>query len=253
MREQEPGSTAVRETAVLDGRVRLLQPIRGYRAGLDAALLAAACDAAEGERVLEAGCGVGAALLAAALRQPAADFVGVERDGAALELALRNIELNGLGGRVAAAGADVAQPFRALMMPRFDLAMSNPPYFDDPDALRAPDPTRRGAWISDPGLARWCGFMLEGVRDGGRLLLVHRADRLPDLLAALAPKAGALQVRPVHAFADAPAKRVLVRAIRGGRAPFRLLPPLILHDRSGPKHTPEAEALLRGRTALSWT
>jgi tRNA1(Val) A37 N6-methylase TrmN6 len=63
---------AITENTVLDGRVRLLQPERGYRAGMDAALLAAACEAADGARVLEAGCGVGAALLAAASRWPAA-------------------------------------------------------------------------------------------------------------------------------------------------------------------------------------
>ena len=65
---------------VLDGRVRLRQPQRGYRAGVDAALLAAACDAADGARVIEAGCGAGGALLAAAARRPGARFVGVERD-----------------------------------------------------------------------------------------------------------------------------------------------------------------------------
>ena len=68
------------EDAVLNGRVRLRQPLAGYRAGMDAALLAAACDAAPGQRVIEAGCGVGGALLAAATRRPRARFVGLERD-----------------------------------------------------------------------------------------------------------------------------------------------------------------------------
>src|ERR1700758_4781609 len=91
---------AISENAVLDGRVQLLQPERGYRAGLDAALLAAACDAQPGERVLEVGCGVGGALLAAAARRPQASFLGVERSPEALELARRNIALNGLAERV---------------------------------------------------------------------------------------------------------------------------------------------------------
>jgi tRNA1(Val) A37 N6-methylase TrmN6 len=53
-------------------------------------------------------------------------------------------------------------------------------------------------------------------------------------------------------FADQPAKRVLVRAIKSGKAPLRLLPPLILHDREGGKHTPEVEAILRGEAAVDW-
>src|SRR3569833_4374249 len=88
------------EDRLLGGRVRLLQPAKGYRAGMDAALLAAACDARTGERVLDVGCGPGAVLLQAAVRRPDARFSGLERDAVALELARRGVELNGLQERV---------------------------------------------------------------------------------------------------------------------------------------------------------
>jgi tRNA1(Val) A37 N6-methylase TrmN6 len=240
------------EDRVLDGRVRLRQPARGYRAGLDAALLAAACDAAPGARVIEAGCGAGGALLAAALRRPGARFTGVERDPAALALARENIALNGLEDRVEAVAGDVALRFAGLGLPVFDAAMANPPFFDDPDALRGPAAERRGAWLADDGLEAWIGFLSKAVREGGTITLIHRADRLADILALLAPKAGSAQVRPVLPFADQPAKRVLVRAIKSGKAPMRILPALILHDREGAKHTGEAEAILRGEAALAW-
>ena len=242
----------ISENAMLDGRVRLLQPKRGYRAGLDAALLAAACDAGAGARVLEAGCGPGAALLAAAARRPQARFTGLERDPQAAALARRNVALNALNGRVDILEGDVAQGFQALGLAPFDAALANPPFFDDPAALRAPAPERRGAWMADDGLAAWTAFLLKAVREGGTLTIIHRADRLGDILGLLAPKAASAQVRPVHPFADQPAKRVLVRAVKTGKAPLRLLPPLILHDRSGGKHTAEAEAILRGEAALAW-
>jgi tRNA1(Val) A37 N6-methylase TrmN6 len=244
---------AITENAALDGRVRLLQPTRGYRAGLDAALLAAACDAGPGDRVLEAGCGAGAALLTAAVRRSEARFTGLERDPAAAALARRNVELNGLEGRVEVLEGDVARGFRALGQPAFDAVMANPPFFDDPGALRAPSPERRGAWMADDGLGGWVNFLVKAVREGGAVTLIHRADRLADLLALLTPKTGSIQVRPVHPFADAPAKRVLVRAVKTGRAPLRLLAPLVLHERGGAKHTPQVEAILRGRAALDWS
>src|SRR3954453_8341278 len=100
--------TDTTEDRVLDGRVSLRQPVRGYRAGLDAALLAAACDAGPGRRVIEAGCGAGGALLAAAARRPQARFTGVERDPDALALALANIAANGMEDRVEAIAGDVA-------------------------------------------------------------------------------------------------------------------------------------------------
>jgi tRNA1(Val) A37 N6-methylase TrmN6 len=243
---------AVTEDRLLDGRLTLRQPARGYRAGVDAALLAAACDAKPGERVLEAGCGPGAVLLAAAARRPDVAFTGVERDPAALALARENIAANKLSDRVSVISGDVGQRFASLDLPPFDAALANPPFFDDASALRAPAPERRGAWIADDGLAAWAGFLLKAVREGGTLTLIHRADRLADLLAALAPKAGSFQVRPVHPFADAPAKRVLLRAVKTGKAPLQLLPPLVLHDRGGGKHRPEVEAILRGSAALTW-
>lgn len=241
------------EAALMGGRARLRQPLRGYRAGLDAALLAAVVEAGPGERVLEAGCGAGGALVQAALRNPGAAFVGVERDGAALALARSNLALNDLEARARALPGDVGAGFRALGLERFDAAFANPPFFDDPAALRAPSPERRGAWMADDGLAAWCAFLLAAVRDGGRVTMVHRADRLADLLAGLGAKAGSLAVRPVHPFPDAPAKRVLVRAVRGGRGPLRLLPALVLHAQDASGFTPEADALLRGQAALSWT
>lgn len=247
-----PGPLAVTEDAVLNGRVKLRQPVTGYRAGMDAALLAAACDAAPGDRVIEAGCGVGGALLAAAVRRPGARFVGVERDSAAVELARGNVGLNALADRVEIVAGDVERGFRALDLPVFDAVISNPPFFDDPAALRAPAPEKSGAWMADGGLKAWTGFCLKAVREGGTITLIHRADRLADLLALLAPKAGSFRIRPIAPFADAPAKRVIVRAIKTGKAPLVLLPPLVLHEREGSGHSAAAEAVLRGDAALGW-
>ena len=250
--DENPKLSGIEENRVLGARVRLLQPERGYRAGLDAALLAAACDAACGERILEAGCGAGAALLAAAVRRPDSHFVGVERDPAALDLCRRNIELNDLAARVQTFPGDVATGFRSLGLEPFDVAMANPPFFDDPGALRGPAPERAGAWLADTGLEGWCAFLAKAVREGGRIVMIHRADRLADILAGLTGKCGSFRIRPIQPYADEPAKRVLVRAVKTGKAPLMLLPPLVMHDRSGAKHTAEAEAILRGEADLGW-
>jgi tRNA1(Val) A37 N6-methylase TrmN6 len=246
------GVGEINENRSLGGRVRLLQPSRGYRAGLDASLLAAACDAQAGERVLDVGCGVGAVFLAAAVRRPQTRFWGLERDSEALELARRNIALNGLEDRAEALAWAVERGFARLGLQPFDGVLCNPPFFDEPSRLRAPHPKRLGAYMADAGLKAWTDLLLKAVREGGSITLIHRADRLADLLALLAPKAGSFRIRPVHPFADEPAKRVLLRAIKTGKAPLQLLPPLVLHDRSGAKHTPEAEAILRGEADLSW-
>lgn len=238
----------VAESALLGGRVRLLQPVKGYRAGMDAALLAAAVAAEPGQRVIEAGCGAGAVLMQIAARRPGASLTGLERDPAMVALARENAVLNSAEASILE--GDVAAGFRALDLPPFDWAVSNPPFFDDPGALRAPAEGKRGAWMADDGLKAWTTFLLKSVREGGRIVVIHRADRLADLLALLGETAGSFAVRGVHPHADEPAKRVLVQAIKTGKAPLRLLPPLVLHDRSDAKHTVEAEAVLRGEAAL---
>ena len=243
-----PQAVEIVENALLGGRVRLRQPTKGYRAGMDAALLAAAAGVQAGERVVEAGCGAGAVLMQLAARAPGVILTGVERDPAMAALARENAALNGAEATVL--DGDVAAGFRALGLEPFDRAISNPPFFDDPGALRAPSPGKHGAWMADDGLAAWTRFLLKAVREGGRIVVIHRADRLGDLLALLGETAGSFSVRPIHPHADEPAKRVLVQAVKTGRAPLRLLPPLVLHDRSGGKHTPEAEAILRGEAAL---
>jgi tRNA1(Val) A37 N6-methylase TrmN6 len=241
---------AVTEDRILGGRVLLRQPAKGYRAGLDAALLAAACDAGPEDRVLEPGCGVGAVMLAAAARRPGARFLGLERDAEAVRLAQLNIAGNAFADRVGVLTGEVAG--RSPAGAPFDAALCNPPFFDAPAQLRAPHPTKAGAWMADDGLPAWVRFLTRSVREGGTLTLIHRADRLADLLALLAPKAGGVQIRPIHPFADAPASRVLVRAVKTGKAPLRLLPALVLHERGGAKHAPEAEAILRGEADLPW-
>ena len=237
----------------LGGRLTLAQPKRGYRAGMDAALLAATCDARPGQRVVEAGCGVGAALLSAAVRRAESRFVGIERDAEALALCRGNIVANGLGGRVEALEGDVGMKLSALGLEPFDAALANPPFFDDADAIRGPAPEREGAWIAEGGLQAWTRFLLKAVREGGTITMIHRADRLADILALLCKGAGSFRVRPVHPFSDEPAKRVVVRAVKTGKAPLVLLPPLILHDRSGGKHTAEADAIMLGEADLAWT
>jgi tRNA1(Val) A37 N6-methylase TrmN6 len=241
----------ITEDALLDGRVSFRQFRDGYRAGMDAALLAAACDARPGDRVLDLGCGAGAVMLAAAARRPGARFVGLERDEATVALARENIAANGMDDRVMAQVFDLAAPLSKLGLPPFDAALANPPFFDDPAALRGPAHAKRGAWLADAGLEGWMMVLIRAVREGGTITLVHRADRLGDILGALAAKAGSVRIRPVQPKAGAPAKRVIVRAIKTGKAPLVLLPALILHDDSGGKHTAEAEAIFRGG-ALGW-
>ena len=238
---------------LVGGRLALWQPRRGYRAATDPVLLAAAVMARPGQRVLELGCGGGAALLALGLRVPELALSGVERQPAYAELARRNAAENALPAEITC--ADLTLLPAGLRRP-FDHVLMNPPWFDPADPA-ATDPGRDTAQREDTPLADWLRSGLARLAPGGWLTLIHRAARLPDILAALTPGSGAISVRPLAPRAGRPAGRVILQARKGARGPFRLLAPLVLHD--GPSHLRDGEdfsaaarVVLRDGGSLGW-
>jgi tRNA1(Val) A37 N6-methylase TrmN6 len=234
----------VTEDRLLDGALLLRQSAKGYRAGADALLLAAAV--APGAELLEAGCGPGAALLAAARRLPEARLTGIERDPAAAALARHNAAANGLAERVAILEGDVFGDIPQT----FEGIFCNPP-FADAGAGRAPSPGRQGARVSEHPIGAWVARLSNHLVGGGVLTLIHRADRLAALIAGFEGRLGGVTIYPVRPRAGAPASRVLMRGVKGSRAPLALLKGLDLHDASG-AFTPEADAVFRGKASIDW-
>lgn len=234
--------------ALLGGKVHLLQRRRGHRAGTDAVLLGHLADpAALGEGVVaDVGAGTGAVGLMLAARAASAQVVLVERDPGLVALARRNIDLNGLGERVRAAEADLFAPRSRAALglgPGADWVLTNPPYLEAGQGRPSPDPGRAAAHVlSEAGLHGWLRACAALVRPGGRLGLVHRADRLAECLAALTPGFGAVTLRPVHPRDGIAAHRILIAAVKGSRAPLSVLPPLVLHRVDG-AFTDEAAVL----------
>lgn len=233
------GRQATTEDRLLGGRVLLRQPAGGYRAAIDPVLLAATIPAGEGDRVLDMGCGVGAAALCLAVRIPGCLLTGVELQPALAGLARSNATANGLEGRMAVIEGDIASAPAGL----FDHAMANPPFLDR--GTRAPDASKAAANMEgEVDLAGWIAAAARAVKPKGWLTMIHRADRLDAVCAALAPRFGAVAILPVWPKAGQPARRVLVRARLGARSPASLHPGLMLHRPEG-GFTPEAEAILR--------
>ena len=244
---------AITEDRFLDGRLVLSQPARGHRIGTDALLLAATTPPAG--RICDLGSGVGAVGLALLLRG-AREAVLVERDPRFAALARANIARGGFGDAAGLAELDLFD--RASMLAEvnladqsFDAVTTNPPFDQSLRGRRSPHPLKQAAHAMAGGdLGDWLRVAARLIRDGGALTLIHRADRLAEVLAALPKRLGGVAVRPVQPQAGAAATRILVMAIAGSRAPLSLLPPLVLHDAEG-GFTPEAELLHRGRAALA--
>ncbi len=241
------------EDAILGGRLRIRQPARGYRVNVDTLLLAAAVEAPAGARLAEAGCGVGAALLSVALRASDARLLGIERDTNMAALARENVALNAMSERVEIVTGDALERSANLgaNLGVFDGVFFNPP-FDEPGEGRAPAEARRHAHIAEAPIDAWIAALADRLSGGAALTLIHRAAKLPEILAALDGRLGGAELIPIHPRSGEAAKRILVRARKGSRAPLRIHPGLTLHDASGAKYTPAIEAVLRGEAQIAW-
>lgn len=249
---------ALRTDAFLGGRLQLRQPASGHRAGTDAVLLSAAAPADFSGLALDVGAGVGAAGLALAALWSSARIGLIESDPETAALASENIILNGLSARGAVFEADVlsaaSRRGAGLEDEKAGLVITNPPFFDPRRTRLSPDPARRRAHAmpreAPRALASWIAASLALLQPGGLLVMIHRPEALREILEALAGRAGATTILPIHPRSASPATRILVRGRKGSRAPLSIAQPLILHDEHG--FTDTAETLHRGAASIAW-
>jgi tRNA1(Val) A37 N6-methylase TrmN6 len=232
----------------LEQALRITQPAKGYRAGIDAVLLGAAASANENsKKIAELGSGVGVAILSAIWRLKSNEInaLAIEKDGKYFELLQQNIVDNGFEN-ILAQNIDGLKPHSQIEN-KFDLVISNPPFFDDNSTIRDPDMARQSAYIIGQPLEKWIIAMLRLCYAKGDILIIHRADRMTDILNALKNRAGDVRILPIHPKTTQNANRIIVRAKKASKAPTQILPSLFLRDiENDGAYLPEIDRLCRG-------
>ena len=243
----------VTEDLLLGGRVRLLQPAKGHRAGTDAVLLAASAPVRPGDVVMDVGAATGAVGLMVAERRAGRPLrLRGARSRLSPNSAAETAGTTMSTGEVAVADVlDKASRLAAGLRPESaDLVLTNPPFLEEGQARISPDTGRAAAHaLPAGGLESWLKACTGLLKPKGRLVLIHRADRISECLEILETWLGGLEIRFVHPDADRPAIRVLLSGVKGSRAPLTILPPLVLNGPDG-RFTPQAEALHRGEATL---
>jgi tRNA1(Val) A37 N6-methylase TrmN6 len=246
---------SVTRDAFLGGRLTLSQPARGFRAGLDSVLLGAAV--AEGRKtLLDLGSGVGTAALVALVHNPGLRATLAEQNADMVALAEINAVDNGLADRAQVVAADVIGPAadrRAAGIAEngYDAVIANPPFFAD--GTLAADAGRAGARHMDAAaLDLWIKAAAGAAAAGGEVIFIYPAASLAPLLAGFTQRFGAVTVLPLIPRRDEPVSRVLVRGIKGSRAPLTLLASRALHELEERAFAPEFEAIFRGTARLVW-
>ncbi len=235
----------------LGGRLHLWQPKAGYRAATDPVLLAAFVSATAGQSVLDLGCGAGAAILCLMRRAEIRGY-GIEIQNDYAQLARRNAIENGMGLTVF--DGDIRTMPAELRAMSFDHAICNPPFYAA-ETHSGPRDTGRDMAHRGVDLREWIDAGLRRLVADGWFSIIHRAERLGEILAAFDGRAGGIRVLPIAPREGRAAGRVLVGAQKGSKADMTLLAPLVMHDGAvhatdGDDYTARARGILREMHAI---
>src|SRR5262245_49008865 len=246
----DPPPASFTEDAFLGGRLKILQPRKGFRAGIDSVLLAASIPCSQGEVLFEAGMGAGVAALCVAARVPAVHITGVEIALGYATMAEQNVRRNGFAGSIRVIHGDVKNVLRRDLADwpvhgSFSHAFANPPFFEDGTMTPSPDILKAMATRFAPDdIELWLKALNVMLVPRGTATLIYRSENLDRLLAAMQGRFGDILVAPVRGRDDMAASRVVVQGVKGSRGPLQILPGLVLHSR-GAQFTPQAEGILR--------
>ena len=251
--KQQTLPSSLTDDAFLGGRINVLQPEKGYRAGIDAVFLAATIPIKPGQTALEAGLGVGVVSLCVAARVPDVHLTGVEIAPRYAIVAEENIKRNGLGANLQVITGDIKDATRKDLTQwppaaSFNHVYANPPFFDEDKVRKSPISLRNSARSFGPeDLEKWVKVMTALTVPRGSVTVVHRADSLDRLLAAFTDcKIGGIHVAPLYAREGNPASRVIVQGIKGSKAPMQLLRGVVLHDQANGFTAPASSILRQG-------
>jgi tRNA1(Val) A37 N6-methylase TrmN6 len=239
----------------LGDRLSICQPVRGYRAGIDAVLLAA-CARDGDSPLLDLGAGVGTVGLCAAVRCCELRVVLLERQAELADLARANVVGNHLEGRVSVVEAEIGETLppdasKLLKAGTFAHVVANPPFHDEAAGTSSLWPLKAVSHaMTADALEHWARFMARMAMPGGRATMIHKAEALPRILAAFENRFGGITILPIYPRDGAPAIRVIVDGVKGSRASIVIKPGLILHG-SGNAFRPDADAILRDGVALA--
>ncbi len=213
----------------------LIQKDNGFKFGVDAVLLADFADVKRKDRVVEMGTGTGVIPILLCAKKQAGDITALEIQADMAEMAQRSVQYNKLEDRIQILHMDLKEAPEKLGKALYDCVVTNPPYVKRESGINNPEETKAIARFEVAcTLQEVVGTAKSLLRTGGKLFMVHRADRLVDIIyemrvQGLEPK----RLRFVHSSVGKRPHLILIEGVRGGRPELRLLDPLYIYDEKG--------------------
>ena len=213
----------------LGNKLEIFQFSNGYRGNMDSVLVAASVAAESGQKVLELGCGNGVALCCLLHRVGGLEVYGIEFDQRVADLCRRNISLNKFHANIF--NGDIASSITELKSVSFDHVFMNPPYFKKNAVKKSTRRSSNQAKVETVPLSEWFSVAKKRCKPKGKITIIQRVERLPDIMKCLSGHFGQITIQPISSFKEASPKTVIVQATKSSSAAFKLLAPKIVHKR----------------------
>ncbi|MGD9638764.1 MAG: tRNA1(Val) (adenine(37)-N6)-methyltransferase [Alphaproteobacteria bacterium] len=227
----------------LGGKLKIIQPVKGYRGGIDPVILASSITPESGSCILEVGSGTGIASLCLASRVLNVSIKGIEKQEELYNFSLESAKFNNLEDRVSFFNADIKNAKKDIEHASFDYVITNPPYylpsFVSPNKLKA---TANADSSAD--LDYWLKFCIRALKHKGTLAMIFNAERIDEIMTILYGRVGGITITPLWSKSDSDAKRVIIKARKGLKSPTAITKGLLLHNEDG-SFTDKASLILR--------
>lgn len=219
----------------LQNGYRLIQKQDTFKFGVDAVLLADFAGVRPGDKAVELGTGTGViAILVYAKKKPGS-ITAVEIQPDIADMAARSIMLNDLQQYIEVKCIDLREAPELLGKARYDCVITNPPYVRRSSGINNPQETKAISRFEIMcTLEDVVHSARELLRPGGKLFMVHRTDRLADIIYTMrSERVEPKRIRFVH---PSPGKRphlLLIEGARGGNPELKFMDPLYIYDGNG--------------------
>ena len=247
--------SGITEDSFLGGKLRLFQPKKGFRAGLDSVLLAASVNAKSGENVFEIGAGVGTVLFCLMNRIPGLNATAIEIMPEYHSLLLINAKRNKFKANLILGDLFTNEK---LKKESFDQIFFNPPYYPVSSYKISDNKLLEIAHIEYPGiLKQMLSYALKRCNPYGYITLIHRPARISEILSILKDGAGDIKILPIVSSNSKITSRIIIRARKSAKGETKLLNPLVLYKNTKnmnlkKKYTSEIQKILKKGHGLNF-
>ncbi len=231
---------------LLDKRVKIFQPINGYRASTDAVILSSMISKIKkGENILDVGSGTGAISLCLASRfaEQKPSITGLEVQPDLADLSNQSALANGFETFLKYINCNIKNKPQEIKNCSFNHVITNPPYSESD--MPSPNKSKALAHNHDNfSLREWIEFCIKMIAPLGHFYMINRAEALDEILASIHGKLGHIEVIPLFSKMGQNAKRVVVRAQKDNHTPTKIYSGLVIHENNG-EYTQASHKILR--------